>query len=80
MSFLKRIIAKHNHQIKLDSSAIEALRYDKKARHLHVTFRNGGEYIYKDVDSSEVDALMASPSKGRYLVRMIKKDHLVEKV
>lgn len=75
MSILTKIKAKHNIETKIDSSAIDRIRYNRKMRELYIVFQNGRGYIYKDVSPAEVDALLASPSKGRYLVRMIKKDH-----
>jgi hypothetical protein len=56
----------------VDSSNIEAIGHDEKAQELHVRFLSGDSYVYHGVPREEFDNLMAAPSKGSYLNRMIK--------
>ncbi len=56
----------------VDSSNIEAIGYDPAARELHVRFLHGDTYAYHGVPEDVYDELMAAPSKGSYLNRVIK--------
>lgn len=53
----------------VDSSNIEAVGY--RDRVLYVQFRNGGFYRYADVSPQTHEALLAAPSKGTFLHKLI---------
>jgi len=56
----------------VDSSNIEAIGYDENTQELHVQFRQGSSYVYRDVPRHLFDELMNAPSKGSFLNREIK--------
>jgi KTSC domain len=65
----------------VDSSSIELVGYDEDERELYVRFHNRGRtYAYEDVSQTEFDALVAAPSKGRYLNWEIKPFHRYRRV
>lgn len=67
--------------IPVESSSIELVGYDENARELYVRFHNRGRtYAYEDVPQDEFDALLAAPSKGRYLNWEIKPFHRYRRV
>lgn len=49
-----------------DSSMLASCSYDSETKELTVTFRNGKDYVYIDVDKSIFDAMQATSSVGRY--------------
>lgn len=49
-----------------DSSNIESIAYEKKARRLFVTFKSAHVYRYEGVSAEVVNAFLAAPSKGKY--------------
>ena len=51
----------------VDSSNVDALKYDAQGGNLHVRFKNGAEYIYEGVDPESVEALYHASSVGREL-------------
>lgn len=56
-----------------DSSAVSHARYDRRHRRLYLTFRESGEiYVYLDVPAAEYEALLAAPSKGRFVNERIR--------
>ena len=56
----------------VDSSNVEAIGYDKETQQLHVRFLSGATYMYDKVPEEIYEGLMAAPSKGSYLNRVIK--------
>ena len=64
----------------VDSSNVEAIGYDEAAQELHVQFLSGGTYVYHGVPQDVYDDLMAAPSKGSYLNRMIKGNYEYSKM
>lgn len=56
----------------VDSSNVEAVGYDSNSRELHVQFLSGGYYVYHDVPQDVYDDLLASPSIGSFLNRVVK--------
>lgn len=50
----------------LDSSMLIGCSYDSETKELTVTFRNGKDYVYVDVDKSIFDAMQSTTSVGRY--------------
>lgn len=57
------------------SEAIEAVGYNAASRTLHVHFRNGRKYLFKDVSPQKHEALMKSESKGRHFMAHIRHSH-----
>jgi hypothetical protein len=51
----------------VDSSNVDALKYDPQGGNLHVRFKNGSEYIYGGVDPELVEALYHASSVGSFL-------------
>lgn len=57
----------------VESSSIDAVGYDAATRRLTVRFLGSGNtYVYLDVEPPVFQALLAAPSKGRYLNMHIK--------
>jgi hypothetical protein len=52
--------------IRLDSSAIEAARYDQKKRRLDVKFRGGHSYRYMHVPEFLYRELLSAESPGAF--------------
>ena len=50
----------------MQSSMLSAAEYDEEKKELTVTFSNGKDYIYEDVDTSIYDSLITAESAGRY--------------
>ena len=59
----------------VDSSNVEAIGHDQIAQELHVRFLSGDTYVYHGVPQEVYDELMAAPSKGSYLNRVIKPNY-----
>lgn len=54
--------------VAVESSSIDAVGYDASTRRLTVRFLGSGNtYVYLGVAPSVFEALLAAPSKGRYL-------------
>jgi hypothetical protein len=67
--------------IPVESSSIELVGYDQEERELYVRFHNRGRtYAYEGVSRDQFDALLAAPSKGRYLNWEIKPYHRYRRV
>jgi KTSC domain len=67
--------------IPVESSSIELVGYDKEAQELYVRFHNRGRtYAYEGVSPAQFEALLAAPSKGRYLNWEIKPYHAYRRV
>ncbi len=58
--------------IYVDSSNVEAIGYEDSAMELYVQFVGGALYVYHGVPREVYDDLMAAPSKGSFLNRIIK--------
>lgn len=54
-------------RISVESSMIQAVRYDAKTRTLEVVFNSGQTYCYEGVPPKVYKGLMAADSKGRYM-------------
>ncbi len=52
--------------IPVDSSVIDAVRYDSRATQLDIRFTSGDVYRYAEVPAFVVRAFMAAPSKGEF--------------
>lgn len=53
------------------SSNLTAIGYEETRKILYVTFRNGGRYIYYNVEPEIFNALKVSESKGKTLNEMV---------
>ncbi len=62
----------YNYQFE-NSSMLSSCSYDSEANELTVTFVNGRDYTYKDVEKSTYEELIGAPSPGKYF-NSIKKD------
>jgi hypothetical protein len=60
-----------------NSSMISSCAYDSDTKELTVTFSNGREYIYTDVDKSIFNAMETTTSVGKYFNSI--KGYLVQK-
>lgn len=49
-----------------DSQMLYSCSYDSETKELTVTFRNGKDYTYVDVDKSIFDTMQTTSSVGRY--------------
>jgi len=67
-------------RIKVSSSNIESIGYDKERKELYVEFRGGGIYVYSGVPGLVYEKLMESNSKGRFLANNVKSVFLCSKV
>ena len=56
----------------LDSSNLEAYDYDREQGILHVKFRGGRTYSYRDVPADVAEGLGTAESAGRYFAEMIR--------
>jgi KTSC domain len=67
--------------IPVESESIALVGYDEEAQELYVRFHNRGRtYAYEDVSPAQLQALLAAPSKGRYLNWEIKPYHSYRRV
>ena len=58
--------------IYVDSSNIEAIGYNSDGQELYIQFLSGVTYVYYGVPQHIYEEIMAAPSKGSYLNRVIK--------
>jgi hypothetical protein len=64
----------------VDSSNIEAIRYDAANREIQVQFHGGRSYAYANADQWVFDEFRDAASKGSYLNRVLKPDHEVREL
>lgn len=50
----------------MQSSMLSACEYDDETKELIVTFSNGKDYTYEDVDKGTYDNLINATSAGKY--------------
>ena len=60
------------HRRPVSSSAIASVGYDERKSLLEVEFRGGAVYDYLEVPPKVWEALLAAPSKGRFVSRRIR--------
>jgi len=58
--------------VRVRSSNIEAVGYEKDSQTLGVCFQGGGEYHYSSVPQRVYDSLLSASSIGRHFDRYIK--------
>ena len=51
----------------VDSTSVDAIKYDATAGNLHVRFKKGSEYIYEGVEPETVEELYHASSPGGFL-------------
>jgi hypothetical protein len=56
----------------VQSSSVRSIGYDKESGELHVTFNDGGRYMYHGVPENVHQSLMMSGSKGNFLHHNVK--------
>jgi hypothetical protein len=67
--------------MKVQSSAISEVTYQKKSENLYVTFkRDGATYLYEDVPQEVYDEFMKADSKGIYFKNIIEPNYPYRKV
>lgn len=54
---------KHNFT---NSSMLSSAEYNEEKKELTVTFSNGKDYVYEDVNKSSYDSLITAESAGKY--------------
>lgn len=59
-------------QVELNSSAINAVAYDTIKHTLIITFKNGVDYTYPDLNESYYTGLITAASAGKYYNQVIK--------
>jgi len=57
--------------VRIDSSMIQAVAYDEMAQELWVIFNSSKSYVYEEVPKEVYAELLASSSKGSYMVNSI---------
>lgn len=50
----------------MQSSMLSACEFDDETKELTVTFANGKDYVYEDVDMATYDNLINATSAGKY--------------
>ena len=50
----------------LQSSNIHSAAHDADSNELHIKFKTGATYIYRDVDADEADDFFSAPSHGQH--------------
>lgn len=56
----------------VDSSNLDQIGYDGDSMELHIVFKSGAHYIYRDVPETVYEGLVGAASKGSYLNREVK--------
>ncbi len=65
--------------IYVESSNVDQIGYDAGSEELHVTFKNGGHYVYLNVPEHLFIGLRDAVSVGSFLNREIKPSYSFEK-
>ncbi len=64
----------------VDSTNLEAIKYDHNRRILHIKFRNGSEYEFSNLPQKVYEGLLKSDSKGSYFQQYIKGYYLYKRL
>jgi KTSC domain len=56
----------------VESSNIESIAHDPEFHELHVKFKNGGHYVYSEVDLKTFGYMKVAESVGKFLNQNIK--------
>lgn len=65
--------------IKVKSTHLDGVGYDKETKVLEVKFKNGDTYHYSNIDQNTYDSLMAAKSIGKHFTTSIAKKHTGKK-
>lgn len=57
--------------IPVESSSVRSIGYDPEREKLYVAFSSGGTYEYDDVPANVYNSFMESPSKGRFVNKVL---------
>lgn len=57
------------------STHIHSIGHDPSANELHVEYKNGGKFVYKDVDSAKAKMVMGGHSIGSAMHQHIRGQH-----
>lgn len=63
---------KEGNSFEPDSSTIKKVYYDPTTKNLLIEFKNGGEYLYREVDPTVYQDFLGSESAGRFFASHIK--------
>lgn len=63
----------------VQSSNVDQIGYDDSTQELHVTFKNGGHYVYHNVPEHLFEGLKNAASVGSFLNREIKSSYSFDK-
>lgn len=66
--------------MRIKSSMLKTMTYDKKERTLDVTFRNGSSYQYTEIGKTPVSRVLKAASKGRAFHKHIRDKYPTEKL
>jgi lysyl-tRNA synthetase class 2 len=66
--------------VPVESSVIDAVRYDARAERLDIRFTSGDVYRYAEVPAFVMHAFMAAPSKGAYFSAEIRDGYAFERL
>jgi|APGre2960657373_1045057.scaffolds.fasta_scaffold14261_2 hypothetical protein len=61
--------------VKVKSSNLSKVAYDKADKELYVEFKSGSKYSYIDVSNKKFESLLNAESKGTYFSTKIKPNH-----
>lgn len=64
--------------VKLNSSNVDSVGYDKDSRSLTVVFKNGTAYTYGDVAPQTYAAMLRAPSPGKFVHSVLYKHAVLE--
>jgi KTSC domain len=53
------------------STRMQMFSYDERVRHLRVVFRDGTPWVYEDVPYGVYEAMLATPSAGRFVNQVL---------
>lgn len=67
-------------EVEVDSSSIKKILYDIDDRDLIITFKQGVDYRYLEVEPSEIVDLVLAESIGRQFAKEVKPHHEVIKI
>ena len=66
--------------MQVESSAIQAIRYDEERAKLFVTFNDGDEYVYVGVPGEVHRSFVDADSKGRFFAYEIRDQYPYNKI
>ena len=67
-------------EVKLNSTALDAVTYHSQAKELEVSFASGSSYLYQAVEPETFEELLSAPSAGRYFSQAIRNTYSYRKL